>query len=133
IERVVYGAGGGRVAAVQLLLQLLHYLVAVARLVLEELEDHILHVTRFEPLAAPPARPAPEERPGAEAEGEAIPSELSRHCLLGAMRCNVKIYRDDISGQSLVTRLPAIPPPFTQVPTPQPLDQGQRPGRIGPG
>src|ERR1051325_11287649 len=131
LQRGVDGSGGGRVAAVQLLLQLLHHLVAVARLVLEELEDHVLHVTRFEPLAAPPARAAPEERPGAEAEGEAIPSELSRHCLLGVMRCNVKIYLDDISCQSLVTALTAIPSAAAQVLRPHELVQGERGGTFG--
>src|SRR5439155_20149649 len=102
-----------------------------ARPVLRELQDDVLRVHRLAALAAPPALPAPEDRPGVEAEGEPVPSELSRHCLRGAMRCNVKIYRDDISCQSVVTPLTAIPSAFAQLPRPHELVQGERGGTFG--
>src|SRR3989454_12166587 len=69
-----------RIAAVHLVFQLLHHLVAVARLVLHELEDHVLHVPRFEPLAASaPSSWASPKPPGSKAEGECVPSEMPRH------------------------------------------------------
>src|SRR3989454_3363711 len=51
-------------------LQLLHHLIAVAGLVLEQLEDDVLHVPRSEPLpAAAPGTP-PEKATGTEAQRE---------------------------------------------------------------
>src|SRR6266702_2912821 len=72
--------GRRRIAAVHLVFQLLHHLVAVARLVLHELEDHVLHVPRFEPLAAstPSSWASPKPR-GSKAEGECVPSEMPSH------------------------------------------------------
>src|SRR3989454_12645464 len=67
-----------RIAAVHLVFQLLHHLVAVARLVLHELEDHVLHVPRLEPATAAAPRSGPEETPGPKAEGEPVPSERDR-------------------------------------------------------
>src|SRR5438445_158487 len=79
LQRGVDRPRRGRVTAVQLLLQLLHHLVAVARLVLEQLEDHVLHVARREPLAAAAPGTPPEEAARAQAEGECVPSEMSTH------------------------------------------------------
>src|SRR5216117_3655647 len=83
LERRVDSAGRRRVAAAQLLLKLFHHFVAVAWLVLEELEDHVLHVPRLEPLTAPAARAGPEKAAGPETEGERFPAEMPRHaCFL---------------------------------------------------
>src|SRR5439155_19896659 len=80
-QRPVDRGGRGRVTTVQLLLQLLHHLVAVAGLVLEQLEDDVLHVPRSEPLpAAAPGTP-PEKATGTEAQRERIPSEMPSHGL----------------------------------------------------
>src|SRR6266542_4471991 len=98
LQRRIDGAGRRGVAAVQLLLQFLHHFVAVARLVLEQFENHVLHVTRCEPLPAAAPGAAPEEAAGAEAEGKRIPSELPSHLIppVGVViRCYVKILWHD--------------------------------------
>src|SRR5207247_10517575 len=63
----------------QLLFQLLHHLVAMAGLVLEQFQNDILHVPRLEPATAAAPRSGPEETPGPKADGEPVPSERSRH------------------------------------------------------
>src|SRR5947208_852232 len=92
LQRRVHGAGGGCIAATQLVFQLLHDLVAVARLVLEQLEDYVLHVAGLEPLAAPAARPGPKHATGSEPEGERFPSEMARHGLSPSDDVTVRYY-----------------------------------------
>src|SRR5207247_799885 len=78
LQRGVYSAGRGGVTAVQLLLELLHHFVAVARLVAQELQNDVLHVPRLEPLTAPAPRACtPEPRPWPEPER--IPCEMPGH------------------------------------------------------
>src|SRR2546422_11774284 len=93
-------------------LQLLHHLVAVAGLVLDQLEDAVLHVPRSEPLpAAAPGTP-PEKAAGTEAQRERIPSEMPSHGLppvFTGTRCYVKILRHDISCQPRVIPLTSAP------------------------
>src|SRR5881396_2261489 len=79
LQRRVHGPGRGRIAAAQLVFQLLHHLVAVAGLVLEHLEDDVLHVAGLEPLAAAAPRPGPKRAAGPEPEGERFPAEMTRH------------------------------------------------------
>src|SRR5262249_38098927 len=102
LQRGVDRAGGRRVAAVHPLLELLHDLIAVPRLVAKQLEDHVLHVAGLEPL--PPAAsmsPSPEaEQLGAELELEPFPPfvPMHRHSLLViTSRYITTILRHDIS------------------------------------
>src|SRR5436189_230908 len=83
LQRGIYGARRRGIAAVHLVFQLFHHFVAVARLVFQEFEDHVLHVPGFEPLAASaaPSRSSPKS-PGTEPEGERVPTELPSHVLL---------------------------------------------------
>src|SRR5437870_5717803 len=79
LQRGIHRARGRRIAAMQLLFQFLHYLVAVAGLVFEQFENDVLHVPRLEPATAAAPRSGPEETPGPKAEGEPVPCERSRH------------------------------------------------------
>src|SRR5207245_8115249 len=79
VQRRIHRARGRRVAAMQLLLQLLHHLVAVARLVFEQFENDVLHIPRLDPTATAAPRSGPEEPPRPEAEREPVPSELPGH------------------------------------------------------
>src|SRR2546430_8052996 len=75
LQRGIHGARGRRVAAMQLLFQLLHHLVAVPGLVLEQLENDVLHVPRLEPATPAAPRSGPEKPPGPKAEGESRSEE----------------------------------------------------------
>src|SRR5205809_7571385 len=95
-------AGRGRVTTVKLLLQLLHHLVAVAGLVLEQLEDDVLHVPRSEPLpAAAPGTP-PEKATGTEAQRERIPSEMPSHGLPPVLH-RYTMLREDIMARYILS------------------------------
>src|SRR5690242_4709598 len=48
----------------------------------QELEDDVLHVARFEPQAAAPARAGPKRPPRAEAKAKRVPSEMPSHAFL---------------------------------------------------
>ena len=104
----VDGPGRGAVTAVHPLLQLLHDLIAMSGLVLEQLEDHVLHIPGLKPLpAAPPPRPGPGSRAKPEAEG--VPSESACHdCTCGKMLRQVTACRYIVSmgeGQPKLVQL----------------------------
>src|SRR5256712_4405698 len=77
----IHCARGRRIAAMQLLFQLFHHLVAVAGFILEQFENDVLHVPRLEPATAAAPRAGPEEAPRPKAEGEPVPCERSAHAL----------------------------------------------------
>src|SRR5881628_2526236 len=101
LEEQLHGAGRGGVTAVQLLLELLHHFVAVARLVAQQLQNDVLHVARLEPLTAPAPRACtPEPRPWPEPER--IPREMPGHVSSPFF----EMLREDIMARYIVsTRL----------------------------
>src|SRR2546422_8271491 len=81
LQRGIHRTRGRRIAAMQLLFQLFHHLVAVAGFVLEQFENDVLHVPRLEPATAAAPRSGPEEAPRPKTESEPVPCETSGHAL----------------------------------------------------